>query len=266
VTILSYTSYTLYKGCPKAFKLKYINKQKPSIRQNVRWFLEGSAVHKTLEKCFKAEPVLNEELALALYPQVFDDVVVEQKRQGDIYLYRGETIADIKANGLTILKQGIKAIKMREMDKGAYQNEYSIGNYAKPFELAPGLFIQGSVDWLKEMDDHILVADFKSSKGTDFLSPHQIIMYVLAIEKIFKKPVKKGFYLMLRSGTVVNVTITQERKDSLLAELIDVNDHIKKNIFIPNASTKTCGQCVYRNDCTDSKAKESSGEISFGEI
>jgi CRISPR/Cas system-associated exonuclease Cas4 (RecB family) len=266
VTILSYTSYTLFRGCPKAFKLKYIDKKKPSIRQNVRWFIEGSAVHKTLEKCFNADPILNEELALTLYPQVFDEVIIEQKRQGDIHLYRGETIADIKANGLTILKQGIRSIKAREMDQGKYHNEYSIGTYGKPFELLPGLFIQGSVDWLKEIDDYIVLADFKSSKGTDYLSPHQIIMYVLAVEKIFKKPVKKGFYLMLRSGTVVSVSITQERKDLLLTELSDVNDSIKKNIFVPNASTKTCGSCVYKNDCSDSKAKESSGEITFGEI
>jgi CRISPR/Cas system-associated exonuclease Cas4 (RecB family) len=265
--ILSYTSKSLYDGCPKAFKLKYVEKRKPSIRQNVRWFIEGSAVHKTLEKCFKASPTLVEEMAVKEYPSVFDMVISEQRRQGDIHLYRGETIEDIKNNGLNILKQGIKAIKARQMDEGLYKNEFSIGTYVKPFELLPGLFIQGSVDWLKEVEDHILLADFKSSKGTEYLSPAQIIMYVLAVEKIFKKPVKKGFYLMLRTGTIVNVNITPERKELMLIDLEDVNNKIKNNIFVPKASVKTCGECVFRNDCSDSKAKEvGTGEITFGEL
>ena len=266
MTILSYTSYTLYRGCPKAFKLKYIEKLKPSIRQNVRWFIEGSAVHKTLEKCFKSEPILNKEMALAEYPSIFDQVIVEQKRQGDIHLYRGETIEDIKANGFNILKQGIQAIKVRKMDEGTYYNEYSIGTYLKPFELEPGLYIQGSVDWLKEEEKHIILADFKSSKGTEYLSAHQIIMYILAIEKIFNKPVTKGFYLMLRTGQIVNVTITQARKDELMRELREVNKSIKDNVFVPNATVKNCSKCSYRNDCSDSMAKDAIGEITFGEL
>jgi len=37
-------------------------------------------------------------------------------------------------------------------------------------------------------------------------------MYVIALEKMLGAVVKKGFYLMLRTNTIVNVTITQERK------------------------------------------------------
>lgn len=263
---LSHTSHTLYRGCPKAFKLKYVEKRKPSIRPNVRWFLEGSAVHKTLERCFKAIPEVRDEVAAKLYPHIFDEVVIEQRRQGDIHLYNGETLASIKANGLNILKSGLQAIKDHQMDQGIYYSEYSIGTYLKPFELYPGLLIQGSVDWLRAYDGYMHLADFKSSKGIEYLSPAQIIMYVLAIEKIFKMPVLQGFYLMLRTGSVVNVGITQERKDLMLSDLIEVNNKIKQGVFVPNASAKTCSTCSFRNDCTDSKAKDLFGTMDIGDL
>ena len=152
------------------------------------------------------------------------------------------------------------------MDQGAYKNEYSFGTYFKPFELVPGLLLQGSIDWLKEIDDYILLADFKSSKGTDYLSPHQIILYILAVEKIFKKKVKEAFYLMLRTNTRIKVNITQERKDELLQDFIEVNNKIKKNIFVPNATIKNCKGCSYRNDCSDSVAKDVTGEIEFKDL
>jgi CRISPR/Cas system-associated exonuclease Cas4 (RecB family) len=233
-----------------------VEKFKPSIRQNVRNFIEGSAVHKTIEKCFKQSPILDTELAIREYPAIFDQVIVEQQRQGDIHLYRGETLDSIKSNGLKILKQGILAIKSKKMDEGLHHSEYCIGNYLKPYELSPGLFIQGSVDWVQEFETHLEIADFKSSKDTKYLSPSQVVMYVLALEKIFKRPVTRGFYLMLRTGQRVDVKITEDRKQELLIDLQEANNRIRCGKFDPDPSAAKCGGCSFRNDCKYSGASE----------
>jgi CRISPR/Cas system-associated exonuclease Cas4 (RecB family) len=271
--IWSFTSFSMLKyECPKKFHYKYILKHKPKLRQNCRPFLEGSALHKVWEFCFKKDnpnggPItkpLDEALALKVYPTIFDQVVVEQKKQGNIVLWNGETIESIKANGLQILKDGIRYLKMRKLDEGEFYNEYSIGSYMKPLELAKGLWVQGSTDWLKIDGDVFDVADFKTSKDTEYIHPAQLLLYILALEKTLGKKARKAFFLMLRDGSAHNLKDIDVRKELVLQEFLAANEMIKKGVFVATPSKKVCKNCQWRNDCKDSLAKDTIGQISLG--
>lgn len=261
--ILSYTSFSAFKSCPYLFKKKYVERVKPLIPQNNRWFVEGSVVHRCLEAGFKHSKPIDKDYVLSIFDTTFDRVFQEQKNQGVILFLPNETVDSIKAKCLETLRMSIDTIRKLGMDQGDFHSEFTIGTYREPFELVKGLYIQGSVDWVRDLGENLIVSDFKTSRDTTFIKIMQLLIYVIALEKKLGKPVSQAFYLMFRSGAKVDVTLTDQKRKEAVDLLLEVNNKINVGDFTANPAEKLCKECVYRNICEFSAIKYGPKETSF---
>lgn len=260
---LSYTSFTNFKACPYFFKLKYVDKRTATIPQNNRFFVEGSVVHECLEEAFKHSRPIDTAYIESIFDRMFEKVYQDKLKNGVILYFTGENKEVLKFKSKQVLAVAINVIKKLGMDVGKFENEYSIGSYKEPYELKKGLYVQGSVDWLRENENGIVICDFKTSKDTTYVKPLQLILYSIALKKRFNKPITDAFYLMFRSGAKFGVTINDDLQNTVLQMFSEVNDHIEKGEFKATPSSKACGECVYRNICPHSYFKNIQKEITF---
>lgn len=261
---LSYTSLSAYHSCPRFFWFKYIERRRPSIPQNNRWFVEGAVVHECLKAGFLQARPLNEEYILSIFDATFNKVFAEQSSRGVILFLAGENKEVLRERTRELLKLSITTVKKLGMDVGEVDNEFPIGTYFEPFELEKGLWIQGSVDWKKDIGDSLWVGDFKTSKDMTFVKAMQLLLYVIALEKKVGKKVSEAFFLMLRSGAKVPVQLTQDQRDRAMNTLILADAGIKSGKFDAKPKTKLCKDCVFRNMCSDAMLRQGPKITSFG--
>ena len=261
--ILSYTSLSSYKNCPKFFDYRYVQKRKPSLPQNQRNFISGSCSHELLEAAFKVCRPISLDYINQMFNTVFEKVWADKTRNGVILLYPNETRESLRENCRLMVLKGVETIKKLGMDVGDFQSEVPIGTYEKPFELEPGLLIQGSADWVREKDNLLTIADFKTSKDLTYIRPIQLILYAIALERILGKPTKEAFYLMFSTGAQVNVKLLPSMREEVLKLFRNTNQDIKDGKFEANPSPKACSECVFRNICPASHIKTGPKEITF---
>jgi len=261
---LSYTSLSSYRSCPLFFRFKYVERRKPTLPQNNRWFIEGAVVHECLEAGFNHSKPMDVEFVDSIFDATFARVFTEQRSRGVIIFMNGETVDTIKVKTKELLHISIATVKKLGMDVGDFYSEYSIGTYREPFELVNGLWIQGAVDWAKNVGSYMTVGDFKTSKDMAYVKAMQLLIYVLALEKKLGRKVIDAFYLMLRSGAKVPVRLTQDQRDEALRILVESDKGIKEGRFEATPSDKVCHECVFRNTCPSSGVKYGPKTTSFG--
>ncbi len=263
---LSYTSISQYKKCPKQFWYQRVAKQKPPVTPNVRPFITGDFVAKTLEACFKFNPVLDKDFARKISPAIWEQVIINQRKGGAIVLFPNETMASLKSKSFEMLDKSIDVIKSYGMDSGKFSSEFAIGTYAQPLEVAPGVHVIGNVDWMRDEGSEFILCDFKTSNDLTYIDPVQALIYVLAVEKITGKPVRKAFFLMLKHSTIVNVTLTPERREETKALLTDVNNKINSGVFPATPTEKACKDCLYKSVCPDSVYLVPEKSTEYGDV
>ncbi len=272
---LSYSSRALYKACGYAYKLRYVTRLKPKVKANTRPFLEGGAVHLTLENSLKLKKPLDKELTLSLFPAAWEQTVRDQQRQGVIRLFPRETLESIRNKAREILISGIDYIKYLKLDEGEFHSEYAVGRWDAPLKLDKGLLIHGKIDQLNIGPDGLRIFDFKTSQNMTYVSPEQLVLYVLAIEKLFNKPVVEAAFLMLRNKQKVFVPLSDTRRQEVLDAFIDSSNRIDAGEFEAHPSEKVCKECSFRMDCQYSMADatseflpamEGSSTLSLGEL
>lgn len=262
---LSYTSFSNFKACPYFFKLKYVEKRTAPIPQNNRFFVEGSVVHECLEAAFKHSRPIDTQYIDSIFDQMYEKVYQDKMKNGVILYLPGENKATLKLKSKQILAVAVSVVKKLGMDVGDFHNEYSIGTYKEPFELKKGLYVQGSVDWMRENPTNLTICDFKTSKDTTYIKPIQLILYSLALKKKFNKPINEAFYLMFRSGAKFGVNVNETLQDTVLQMFSETNDLINRGEFKATPSSKVCGECVFRTTCPHSHLKKQRNEITFGD-
>jgi CRISPR/Cas system-associated exonuclease Cas4 (RecB family) len=241
-----------------------VDRKKATIPQNNRWFIEGSVVHECLEKGFKQAKPMSMEYVESIFDETFNKVFSEQQVRGVIYFFPGESKEVLRAKSKELLKLSINTIKKLGMDVGEFYSEMPIGTYKDPFEFQKGLYIQGSVDWVKDLGTGLIVSDFKTSKDMAYVKAMQLLVYAMALEKKLGKPVDRAFYLMFRSGAQISIPLTEEKKAEALGLLTRANNQIKSGDFKATPLEKVCKECVFRNQCSFSVVKYGPQEISFG--
>lgn len=257
---LSSTSHGMYKDCPKKYQYQYKLKFKPSIKPNTRPYLEGDCVHRILEAGFATKKPLDKAALLAIFPKYWAISVAHQEKQGVIQLNFNETLEGIKKKTEGILGIAIDYIKARQWDEGVFWNEFPIGQWNAPYSLGEGLYVHGKADYVRDLGEHLFLTDFKTSKDDKYLKASQIILYIIVVEKLLKKPVKEASFTMLKNNEQISVRITEEDKKTVLDDFIQVSKDIDAGKFNPTPSEKVCGDCIFKKDCKDSLAKVSDTE------
>lgn len=268
MALLSFTSKEYYKSCGHFYKLKYKDRLHPSIRMNVRPFLEGSAMHNAIEMSYAIKKPLDKDVTVGVFNTAWNKTVTDQRRQGNFIFNKGETLEKLKSKTLGITMQAVTYINFLGIDKTEFYNEYKLGTFDKPYNLAEGLQIHGAADHVQVLSDQIRVYDYKASKNATYLKPAQLILYGIIAEKEFDRPLRETAFLMFQLNKKMNVWPTDENKKRVLDEFIEIAHKIDDGVFKPNPSEQLCGDCVFRNQCEHSSVKQNEGPkiISLGEL
>ncbi len=125
--------------------------------------------------------------------------------------------------------------------------------------LGDGISLGGKIDRIDKLDGGVSIVDYKTNKEL-FTSDHlegdlQLTFYQLAVEAIWKQPVKKLTLYHLRSNTPCICDARQpERIKEARQIILDVADGITRQIF-PATENQWCAFCDFPEHCPYQKHK-----------
>lgn len=190
-----------YEACPYSAYLNIIK----NIETPGNSFAEiGIAIHTCFENYFK-EPDKQSKIHLIKWFDELYSKIKDESYEAGVQLYKEKTIEQHKEDmynvGLACIDNFIKL----EEEQSAQPNrkiislertiQFSIGdNYP---------LIQATIDRIEEINNEIEIIDYKSGSvmvGRDLQDNLQVPLYIIAVEKELKRPVKRFTLLYLREG------------------------------------------------------------------
>lgn len=121
-----------------------------------------------------------------------------------------------------------------------------------PFEIEiGGVLVKGAIDQILLLPDGVEVRDLKS--GNREAGKLQLGIYALAVEKIFRWPVKKASFFYAKDSKIVTVSRQEldRYNEDYLSELLSALDRgIENGVFIPNPSS-SCTLCSVKMYCRE---------------
>lgn len=156
-----------------------------------------------------------------------------------------------------------KVLKGREIhEKREKENrEYirkKIGCITKELSVylaLPSLRVRGIVDEILTLSDGSLAPlDYKYTEYKDYLfKTHKIqsVLYAMLIEKIYKKPVHKGFICYVKEGNFLKEILYNPQDYEYTFEIMNEIFEIIMKGFFPKKTSETnkCIDCCYKNIC-----------------
>ena len=193
---LSVSSIDTYNSCPKKYEYRYIQK----LRMNKpAWnFTEfGSCAHLILELFHnRADKNTNPNDYSKIMMESFKDAVTDKQFDPTIlrsYVWSPtgdrpgfEYLKDISKEYLGLIrKNGMPDVVGNEV--------------AYSFEIIDGVTVRGYIDRIDKISPtHYKVVDYKTSKNAKYLKPFQLLVYSLAIKRMYPEveTVSGSFVLM----------------------------------------------------------------------
>jgi len=264
MVIYSHSKLSTFEQCPFKFKLRYIDKIKPEVKDTIESFL-GNKVHNVLQWIY-AEASRGRILQL-------DEVV-----KYFIYIWNKDFNQEIKIvkqeyNSEYYFNQGIKFIVDYFMKYSPFQdntialekriiiNLDDLGKYK----------LQGYIDRIVyHKDTNILeIHDYKTN---GFLKPQeeldkdrQLALYAIGLKDIFKgvNDIYLVWHFLAFNKKMISKR-TEEQLTQLKQEIIELIDKIESTTEFPAKSSPLCEWCGFKNycdlACADSCLEEASPE------
>jgi putative RecB family exonuclease len=231
---LSYSQISRYLNCPLSYKLLYIDRLKPKEKFYLSF---GDIIHRCAEYFFKVAvpppPAL--EKLLQFYEANWISEGYESPEQEQQY----------KEYGKQLLKD--------------FWNLHS-PDFNLPLAVEykflvniDGIPLTGRIDRIDKRDGGISIVDYKTSKdlftSQQLEQDQQLTFYQLAIEKIWRLPVKSLTLYHLRSNTACTCDGRGSRELNQAREtMLRVADGITREIF-PATENRFCPYCDFPEHC-----------------
>lgn len=261
VCVLSYSSYSTYKQCPKRYYLEKVEKLAPK-QDDITYTVPGRIVHDAAEHYFKTGSF-----------EKFDAKVLD------------ETLADMghwstvnydKAYGsyekaLDLLTKSAKNLELflvtREKDK-TYMSEQWFGVWNAPLYLSDNLAIQGAADLIEvNPNGTALLYDFKTSWNTSNLSRDQLILYCIAAKIKWDINVTMSSFFLLPTNKQNYFTFTEEDKAELLNRFqAAANDILTNKDKLPAKKNDKCKFCPFYDTCEANKEEHAVQQLQEGPV
>ncbi len=247
--IYSHSSLSAFEQCPYKFKLRYIDKIDPIIKDTIESFL-GTMVHKTLEKLYldlQSEQLntLNELLNFftEIWNEKYTDDILILKNHYSIEYYQ------------SLAKQYIT---------NYYQNHKPF-NQTKTIRVEDHVIfnlddrehykIQGFIDRLSEKNPgHYQIHDYKTSSRmpsqNQLDKDRQLGLYYLGVKH--KYPHVKQITLLwhyLKFNKELRSIRTEKQLKELINQVISLIDKIESSSYFPCKSSFLCNWCEYKPIC-----------------
>ena len=255
---------SLFQSCPKSYYLEYIKKPKPKINTTAP-LAAGSFLHKQAEKFYNKNYKSEESFANSMAGRWLfltkEDSIYGQKIK---WKYEGERFA---------LREIIRKISKIFYEK--YKNSSPPLSVEYKFNFVIGN--REYMGFIDEIREDYVIRDHKS----DFAAPKQSVLdnnvqftfYALAfccLSKLDKEFALKhnvsekdietlggnpNFisdkvtieYHHMRSGEILKTKRTDKNFETLCSILDNVENEIRKGVFMPNLSS--CSKCLYDEVC-----------------
>jgi putative RecB family exonuclease len=237
---LSYSQISRYQTCPLWYRLQYIDK----LKTKERFYLSfGDVIHQCAEYFFKVPvptPPSLEKL-LNFYEKNWISEGYESPEQEQQY----------KEYGKQILAD--------------FQKIHSIG-FNLPLAVEQqfyiniqGIILGGKIDRVDKLENGVAIVDYKTNKelfSADYLEKDlQLTFYQLAIETMWKMPVRKLTLYHLRSNTPCSCEArSPERLEEARQLILKTSEGITKGIF-PAIENQYCDFCDFPEHCPYKKHK-----------
>jgi putative RecB family exonuclease len=231
---LSYSQISRYLTCPLWYKLQYIDRFKPKERFYLSF---GDIIHQCAEYFFKVPvpPPPNLERIFQFYEKNWISEGYENPEQEQQYKDYGKKLL---SDFWKIHTEGFRMPL-------AVEHKFSVN--------INGIILGGKIDRVDKLDNGVSIVDYKTSQNlftADQLEQDlQLTFYQLAVEKMWKLPVKKLTLYHLRSNTPCSC---EGRKPEKLEEarqiVLKVADGITREVF-PATENSLCDYCDFPEQC-----------------
>jgi len=268
--VLSFSAAKFYWDCQGGYQKKYIFREKSPEDKDETGTVPGTVVDRLARHFFyrvrngfgPAKFMFDKD------SKAFNETLSQHLEAPHIYLGEGafaededdakEVIGDMALNlSDMISKENLykgKEIIMSEDNKGTTE----FGTYHKPLVINEWLRISGAFDLFvsdnKNMPGRLL--DYKASKSTRYLDPHQLKLYQLALRIKWRLRTAMAGFMLFK----LNRTYWHRFDDASIEGTVDKFTRTAKSIvegkFDFTPSQASCRLCPYRTTCSESVCKE----------
>ncbi len=239
---LSFTQLAAYSNCPLQYKFAHVLKI-PLQEKPAQVF--GKSMHNTLFEIIESR--LQRELSLKdvleIYESCWIDEWYESIKQRNQYYKSGKNA----------VKKIFKEFKDFPPPVAQISGRPALEQKFK-FELQ-GHSIKGKIDRIDKINEEVEIIDYKTGAFKDKLRSEekdQLIIYQMAIEKVFGMKVKRLTYHYLEEGKRNSFEANQKDKEKVIERTVEKAKLIRKRRFEPNPGWH-CRYCDFNNICEYAK-------------
>jgi CRISPR/Cas system-associated exonuclease Cas4 (RecB family) len=225
---LSYSRLSAYLKCPYRYYLQYVEGFRPPANALMSF---GGSLHAALRDFYSQEK----------FPPTLDDFYAHYYRNWTSFGFRNpEMEAKYFQEGLSILEEYYD----RNIEK--YRPAFFV-EWRFQVEIKGASFV-GIVDRIDRIGDRDLrVVDYKTygRNGADSL---QLMLYHLALEKIFGYPPQELLFYFLKEQEIFPISAEQEHLERAQEILLKTKEEIERGIF-PKNRGENCSSCDFQQFC-----------------
>jgi len=257
---LSVSSIDTFNNCPKKYEYRYI--QRVKVNQPAWNFTEfGSCAHLILEHFHNR---VDNDTDPSKYREImkgcFKDAVTD--KQFDPTILRSYVWSpDGDKPGFDYLKE-ITGEYLDIIEEKGLPNVVGT-EVSYEFEVTEGVKIRGFIDRIDKISDtHYKVVDYKTSKNPKYLKEFQLLVYSLAIKRMYPQveTISGSFVLMKHHFKEVEFEFGTMDMDRTFNTIIKKANAIRTEKVWPKNQNRLCDWCDYKSICLGTWAEENEDE------
>jgi DNA helicase-2/ATP-dependent DNA helicase PcrA len=245
---VSYSQLNTYEDCPKKYKYSYVLRVPSKPHASLSF---GSTIHNTLKDFYTLlkdsregfEGIVEkptEEKLLELYDMHwlshgYDSKAHEEKR---------------RLSGKSMLKKYFKDLYSEDQKPFRLEESFSV-------HVGESVFV-GKIDRIDIVDDskeriEVEIIDYKTGKvknDSNIKKDLQLPLYALFAEQKLGLKVVAAKYVFVEYGEVVEVDVSEQRKEEARERVVEIIEKIRENDFSPTPGY-LCSYCDYNTVCED---------------
>ncbi len=249
----SHSKISTFEQCPYKFKLKYIDKIKPTVEKSIEAHL-GSSVHSALEELY-SQILKNKILEL-------DEVLLHYTKEWQKEFSEEIAIPRQRTTAQDYFQKGVEFLinyytSHAPFDDGTIELEKEI-----ILPLTEEYEIWGFIDRLvfNKKTQEYEIHDYKTSNSLPdkekIASDRQLALYSIAIKEILKLPKTANIKLIwhyLAHNKKIESFRTEENLENLKKEIIEIIKKIESTKEFPKCESMLCNWCEYKDICKGEK-------------
>jgi len=258
---LSWSGYSLYKKCPEAFRLQYVDKK--IVPYNAYHSIGGKTVQKVFELFYNNEiwrrgsetQKTLEEILIKEYNQICSEETIDWNATESV-LSKEALLESLHP----LIASTLKLIKDQKLLGKYSRSEVKIQAWLDK------VLIHGIADFVIQKDSERMILDGKLTRHRNkYLKRDQLVWYVMLYYLQHQIFIDKTAWIYYTFGELEWVSVSIEDVKRLYEDLKISIKSIKKREFVPVPSPDNCHLCDFKSVCHAGQQMELSRKKSAAE-